>query len=96
MWNSNGYRALLETPDGMAYTARLGTAIGVNGTVSSVSEENVIVRQSVRDVFGEEKIREVALDLYPDEEAVALPSASILLENQSTIRTDDGLLRNGN
>lgn len=67
MWNSNGYRALLETPEGMAYTARLGTAIGVNGTVTSVSEENVIVRQSVRDVFGEEKIREVELNLYPDE-----------------------------
>jgi Tfp pilus assembly protein PilP len=47
----------------MAYTARLGTAIGVNGTVASVSEENVIVRQSVRDIFGEEKIREVELNL---------------------------------
>ncbi len=91
MWNSNGYHAMLETPDGMAYTARLGTAIGVNGTVSSVSEENLVVRQFVRDVFGEEKTREVELNLY-QEEAVTLPSASILLENQSTTQADDQLL----
>ena len=92
MWNSNGYHAMLETPDGMAYTARLGTAIGVNGTVSSVSEENLVVRQFVRDVFGEEKTREVELNLYQEEEAVTLPSASILLENQSTTQADDQLL----
>ena len=88
MWNSNGYHAMLETPDGMAYTARLGTAIGVNGTVSSVSEENLVVRQFVRDVFGEEKTQEVELNLYQEEEAVTLPSASILLENQSTTQAD--------
>jgi len=70
MWNSKGYRALLETPDGMAYTAKLGTAIGMNGTISHVNEEHVIVRQSVRDVFGEEKKRDIELNLYPDDEAL--------------------------
>ena len=92
MWNSNGYRALLETPGGMAYTARLGTAIGMSGIVSSVGEEIMTVRQSVRDIFGEEKVREVELNLYPEEEAVTLSSVSILLENQNTIQTEDGLL----
>ncbi len=81
IWNSDGYRALLETPDGMAYTADLGTAIGVNGTVSNISEENLIVRQSVQDIFGGEKTLEVELTLYPSEEAVTLPSSSILHEN---------------
>ena len=88
VWNGVGYRALIETPDKMAYVARLGTPIGVNGTISSISEENLIVRESVRNVFGEEKIREVELTLYMDEEAITLSSASILHEDQ-----DDGMLR---
>ncbi|HIB53385.1 MAG TPA: hypothetical protein EYO39_00935 [Nitrospirales bacterium] len=88
IWNSAGYHALLETPDGMAYTARLGTAIGVSGTVSSVSEDHLVVQQSVRDVFGENKFQEVALNLYPDEEAVTFSAASTPLENQNTTQDD--------
>lgn len=81
IWGSADYYALLETPDGMSYTARLGTAIGVSGTVSSVSEETLVVRQSVRDVFGENKFQEVVLNLYRDEEAVAFSAESSPLEN---------------
>lgn len=94
VWNDNGYRALIETPDKMAYIARVGTAIGVNGTVTSISAEHLIVRESVRNIFGEEKIREVELNLYMDEEDVTLSSVSILHEGQSTTQADDGMLRN--
>ncbi len=83
MWNDDGYRALLETPDGLAYTARLGTAIGGSGMVSAVNEEQLLVRQSYKNVFGETKFREIGLDLYKEVEEAATSSPSILAATPS-------------
>ncbi|HJU03751.1 MAG TPA: pilus assembly protein PilP [Nitrospiraceae bacterium] len=59
IWGGFGYNAMVQTPDGKGYTVRQGTRIGPNnGTVSSITENAVIVHERFTDVYGNKQVRE--------------------------------------
>ena len=68
MWGGFGYTAMVQTPDGKGYTIRRGTRIGPNnGVVSSITENSIVVRESYRDVYGKEQVREYMKRLHTKE-----------------------------
>lgn len=68
MWGGFGYTAMVQTPDGKGYTIRRGTKIGPNnGVVSSITENSIVVRESYRDVYGKEQVREHMKRLHTKE-----------------------------
>lgn len=68
MWGGFGYTAMVQTPDGKGYTIRRGTKIGPNnGVVSSITENSIVVRESYRDVYGKEQVREYLKRLHTKE-----------------------------
>ncbi len=69
VWGGFGYSAMVQTPDGKGYTIRVGTPVGPNhGTVRKISERYLTVEEKYTDIFGENKVREVKLDLHPQKE----------------------------
>lgn len=71
LWGGLGQSAMLQTPDGKGYTVRVGTRVGPsNGVVKKISPREVIVAERYTDVFGENKTREVILELRPSGENI--------------------------
>lgn len=69
VWGSLGYSAMVQTPDGKGYTIRVGTPVGPNqGVVKKITEHSLIIEEKFTDIFGEEKRREVVLELHPQKE----------------------------
>jgi type IV pilus assembly protein PilP len=69
VWGSLGSAAMVETPDGKGYTIRKGTLLGPrNGVVKKITERNVTVLEEYTDIFGDSKMREVVMELYPQKE----------------------------
>ncbi len=69
IWGSYGPRAVVNTPDGKGYTVHLGTKIGPNGgVISSITQKKVVVEETLVNVFGESKKREVYMELHPQKE----------------------------
>ena len=69
VWGEYGYSAMVQTPDGKGYTVRVGTLVGPNsGKVKRISQALLTVEEKYTDIFGEKKVREVNLDLHPEEE----------------------------
>ncbi len=69
VWGGLGYSAMVQTPDGKGYTIRMGTPVGPNrGTVQKITERTLTVEEKYIDIFGENKVREVTLDLHPQKE----------------------------
>jgi type IV pilus assembly protein PilP len=68
IWGGFGYSAMVQTPDGKGYTVRQGTRIGPNnGTVSSITENAVIVHERYTDVYGSKQVREYVKLLHAKE-----------------------------
>ena len=68
VWGSYGYTAMVQTPDGYAYTVRRGTRVGQNnGVVSAVTERGIIVQERFTDVYGKKQEREHVKLLHPKE-----------------------------
>lgn len=69
VWGGFGYSAMVQTPDGKGYTIRVGTLVGPNrGTVRKITERTLTVEERYTDIFGENKVREVKLELHPQKE----------------------------
>jgi Tfp pilus assembly protein PilP len=69
VWGGFGYSAMVQTPDGKGYTIRVGTPVGPNrGKVQKITERYLTVEERYTDIFGENKVREVKLDLHPQKE----------------------------
>jgi type IV pilus assembly protein PilP len=69
VWGGFGYSAMVQTPDGKGYTIRVGTPVGPNrGTVRKITDRYLTVEEKYTDIFGENKVREVKLDLHPQKE----------------------------
>lgn len=68
IWGGFGYSAMVQAPDGKGYTVRQGTRIGPNnGTVSSITENAVIVHERFTDVYGNKQVREYVKLLHAKE-----------------------------
>jgi type IV pilus assembly protein PilP len=64
MWESRGYRALVEDAEGKGYTVTVGTRIGRDGgVVSRITRDEVIVKQVHRDSGGARSERTSTLKL---------------------------------
>lgn len=69
VWGAFGYSAMVQMPDGKGYTVRTGTEIGTNnGIVKKITQDRVLVEEKFQDIFGESKVREVALELHQNKE----------------------------
>ena len=66
IWGGLGQSAMLQTPDGKGYTVSVGTRVGPNkGVVKKINPRDVVVEERYIDFFGENKTREVILELRP-------------------------------
>jgi type IV pilus assembly protein PilP len=66
---SLGDYARIEAPDGKSYTINVGTLVGMHeGEVSSISENSVVVRETIRYESGKVEELETPLYLNPVEE----------------------------
>ncbi|MGH7255925.1 MAG: pilus assembly protein PilP [Nitrospirales bacterium] len=71
IWGGFGYSAMLQASDGKGYMVRNGTRVGPNGgVVSSITENEVIIREEFVDVYGKPQVREFVKRLH---EEVRLP-----------------------
>jgi type IV pilus assembly protein PilP len=69
VWGGFGYSAMVQTPDGKGYTIHVGTSVGPNhGSVRKITDRYLTVEEKYTDIFGENKSREVKLDLHPQKE----------------------------
>ncbi|MFQ5587869.1 MAG: pilus assembly protein PilP [Nitrospiria bacterium] len=66
---SLGPRAIVNTPDGKGYTVRIGTQIGFNhGVITRITQNKVVIEETLLNIFGEPKKRTVVMELHPQEE----------------------------
>lgn len=71
IWNSAGYNAMLETPDGKGYTIKVGTIVGPKkGVVRKVTKRTVVIEEKYMDIIGEMKTREIIMELPSKEEVL--------------------------
>jgi type IV pilus assembly protein PilP len=71
VWGGYGFGAIVQTPDGRGYTLRKGTRVGVNsGIVRRITKEEVVIRETVTNIFGETKTSTVVMKLHPQEEGL--------------------------
>ncbi len=70
IWNQSGYRALLETPDGRAYTVRVGDRVGnKGGRITKITKKMLYVTERITNILGDIEIRNIVLKLYTEKEA---------------------------
>jgi len=68
IWGGFGYSAMVQTPDGKGYTVRVGTRIGPNnGTVSSITENAIVIQERFTDIYGNKQVREYVKLLHAKE-----------------------------
>lgn len=69
IWGDFGYKAMVVTPDGKGYTLSKGTMVGPKeGVVKKITKNTVIIEEKSIAFSGEEKKREVILELQSKEE----------------------------
>ena len=69
IWGSFGPRAIINTPDGKGYTVRVGTKIGYNhGVIRDITQKKIVIEETVLNAFGEQKKRNVEMELRPQKE----------------------------
>ena len=69
VWGALGYSALITTPDGKGYTVRTGTVLGPRGgVIKKITKSEIIIQETVEDIFGTKKTREIVKELHPQEE----------------------------
>lgn len=64
-----GPRAIINTPDGKGYTVRVGTQVGFNhGVITRITKNQVVIEETLLNVFGEPKKRTVVMELHSQKE----------------------------
>ncbi|HEY5599823.1 MAG TPA: pilus assembly protein PilP [Candidatus Manganitrophaceae bacterium] len=71
VWGGFGFGAIIQTPDGKGYPVRKGTKIGLNaGVVARITQKDLTVVEKYLDIFGENQVREVVMELHPQKEGL--------------------------
>ncbi len=71
VWGSFGPRAMITTSSGKGYPAYIGTRIGINhGIIREITQNEVVVEESLINIFGEPKKSEVVMVLHSEKERV--------------------------
>ncbi len=69
LWTNKGYRAMIETPDGRAYTVKTGEAVGnKGGRITKITERGVHVTEKITDILGDVEVRNIVLKLHKEAE----------------------------
>jgi type IV pilus assembly protein PilP len=69
VWGAMGYTALITTPDGKGYSVRTGTILGPRGgVVKKITQRAIIIQETIKDIFGTKKTRQIVKELHPQEE----------------------------
>ncbi len=69
IWGEYGPRAIVNTPDGKGYTVRVGTPVGFNrGVIKRITQNQVIIEETLLNIFGEPKKRSIVMELHPEKE----------------------------
>jgi Tfp pilus assembly protein PilP len=67
IWNEKGFRAMVVTPDGRAYTVKVGDTIGNKlGRIVKISEKRVYVTEHIRDILGNVEANNIVLQLHKE------------------------------
>jgi type IV pilus assembly protein PilP len=70
-WGNFGYEALMQTPDGKGYGAKIGTRMGINnGIVSRITSKALTVEERSTDILGKVHIASHVMELHPTTEGV--------------------------
>jgi len=71
VWGGYGFGAIVRTPDGKGYTLRKGTRVGINnGIVRRITKEEVMIKETGTDIFGEPETSITVMKLHPQEEGL--------------------------
>ncbi len=69
LWNRKGFRALMFTPDGRAYTVRPGQHVGdKGGWIARITRSRVYVTEKIKDILGDVETNNVVLPLHKEAE----------------------------
>lgn len=69
IWSSEGYLAMIETPDGKGYVIKKGTLVGPDGgVVEEITKNSIIIEERFRDIYGKWRVRKTELKLHAKEE----------------------------
>ena len=69
LWNRKGFRALMFTPDGRAYTVRTGQHVGdKGGWIARITKSRVYVTEKIKDILGDVETNNVVLPLHKEAE----------------------------
>ena len=71
VWGGYGSKAVLKAPDGKGYTVGIGTRVGLNhGVIKKITPKQIVIEETLLNVFGEPRKREVIIALHPRKEGV--------------------------
>jgi len=71
VWGEFGFGAIVQTPDGKGYTLRKGTRIGISsGIVRRITKEEVVIRETGTNIFGETETSTTVMKLHLQEEGL--------------------------
>ncbi len=69
IWGEMGPSAIVTVPGGSGYTVRVGTRIGLNnGVIKRITQNEVVVEESLLSIFGETSQNDVIMELHPHKE----------------------------
>ena len=64
VWDAKEPKAMVEDSAGLGYVVKVGTAIGNNdGKIRAINKNEVVIRETLIDFYGERKDREVTMRL---------------------------------
>ena len=69
IWAKNGFRAMVTTPDGRAYTVQSGETVGNKlGKITKITENRVFVTEKLKDILGDIETKNIVLKLHKEAE----------------------------
>jgi len=69
VWGEMGPSAIITVPDGKGYAVRVGTRIGLNnGVIKRITQNQVVVEETLLNLFGETSQSKVMMELHPQKE----------------------------
>ncbi len=71
IWGEFGPKAMITVPEGKGYTVQVGTRIGLNkGVVKRITQNEVVVEETLVNVFGETQNSDVIMELHAQKEGL--------------------------
>ncbi|MBN4054816.1 pilus assembly protein PilP, partial [Nitrospira defluvii] len=71
IWGDFAPNAIITAPGGKGYTVRVGTRIGLNnGVIKRITQNEVVVEETLVNIFGEAEKSDVTMELHPQKEGL--------------------------